>query len=254
MIWRLRFGVMLLLIVAGAAQAAAPSGPDFAVPGVPYRAPYVPQADDQVLQEVPAASDPAMKRIAALRAKLNADPRNLRTADSLARAYIDFSRELGDAHYAGYAEAVIAPWMAMTTPPVAAMVVQATILQYRHKFERARKLLEKALGREPQNAQAWLTLATIDMVQGDYAAADKDCVETGRAGGLILGIACSGNLRLYVGHARQSIVLLQQIDGDAPKYPATFKAWVQGLLAECFERLGEWKNAERHFRKALAYT
>ena len=48
-----------------------------------------------------------------------AHPKDVRVADRLARTYIDFGRRIGDAHYAGYAEAVIAPWMAQPAPPVA---------------------------------------------------------------------------------------------------------------------------------------
>jgi len=39
-----------------------------------------------------------------------------------------------------------------------------------HQFDQARALLQKALQSDPQNAQAWLILATLDMVQGDYQA------------------------------------------------------------------------------------
>jgi len=133
-------------------------------------------------------------------------------------------------------------------------VLQATILQFRHQFPDARSLLQQALKQDPRNAQAWLTLATLDMVQGDYAAAKDDCGQVARDGGFVLGIACTGNLRSYLGQAQQSMALLTQIEGDAPNLSAPFKAWVQGLLAESAERLGDWPRAEAHYRKALGYT
>ena len=179
---------------------------------------------------------------------------NLSAAASLARAYIDFGRRVGDAHYAGYAEAVIAPWMAQTRPPASVSVLQATILQYRHLFVEARALLNKALSQEPNNAQAWVTLSTLDMVQGDYDTARADCAQVARHAGYVLGLACSGNLRSYLGQAKQSVALLTQIASDAPELSPSFKAWVQGLLAESAERLGDWSQAEVHYRKALAYT
>ena len=125
------------------------------------------------MQQVPSASNPKVREIEALRTKLAADPNDLRKAEALAKAYFGFGRELGDAHYAGYAEAVIAPWMAQQPPPPTVLVVQATILQYRHQFPEARELLKKALHRDTRNAQAWLTLATLDMVQGDYPTANS---------------------------------------------------------------------------------
>ena len=86
-----------------------------------------------------------MRNLSALRAALDAHPQDVRAAAALARAYIDFGRQLGDAHYAGYAEAVIAPWMAAAEPPAAVLVLQATILQFRHEFDDARALLVRAL-------------------------------------------------------------------------------------------------------------
>jgi tetratricopeptide (TPR) repeat protein len=245
---------LLLLLSLGVCQAAGPASPDPQLPSAPYRAPYVPTRDDDVLEQVPPTTDPAVRSMAALRAQQVADPRNRKLSETLARAYIDFGRRVGDARYAGYAEAVIAPWMATPAPSADALVLQATILQFRHQFADARRLLTLALKREPRNAQAWLTLATLDNVQGEYAAAAKDCVQAGQYGGLIINLACNGSLRSRLGQARQSLALLGQLDGDIPGATPEFKAWVQGLLAESDERLGDWPGAEAHYRKALTYT
>jgi tetratricopeptide (TPR) repeat protein len=243
----------LMLILGGVGTVSAAPSADV-TPMAPYRAPFAPASDREVLQQVPAASDPKVREMAALRRKLDAAPSDLRAAADLARAYIDFGRQIGDAHYAGYAEAVIAPWMAKPQPSSVALVLQATILQFRHQFSDARDLLKRALKDEPHNAQAWLTLATLDMVQGDYPQAAEDCQAAARTGGFALGLACSGNRLSYVGKAEQSVALLTQIEGDAPSLSDPFKAWVQGLLAESAERLGDWTAAETHYRKALRYT
>jgi hypothetical protein len=73
---------------------------------------------------------------------------------------------------------------------------------------------------------------------------------TGSAG-LELGLACSANLRSYTGRARQSLALLEQVEGAGEKVSLGYQAWVQGLLAESAERLGEWPLAEAHYRRAL---
>ena len=232
----------------------APAAVPLAALPPPYRPPYVPTSDSDVLQQVPADSDPAVRDMTLLRHALERDPTSLPAADRLARAYIDFGRQLGDAHYAGYAEAVLAPWLAKAPTPPLALVDEATILQYRHQFSEARAQLKQALAQGASNAQAWLTLATIDMVQGDYSSAVHDCSQVAASGGPVLGIACTGNLRSYLGQAQQSLVILTQIAGDAPSLTLPFKAWVQGLLAETAERLGDWTQAEDHYRKALALT
>jgi Tfp pilus assembly protein PilF len=186
-----------------------------------------------------------------LRVQLDAAPQSLDAAIRLADAYVDYGRQIGDAHFAGYAEAVIAPWLATRQPPAQALLTEATVLQYRHQFSEARALLQRTLGADPSNAQAWLTLATLDMVQGDHRTAGKDCVQVMATGGLSLGMACAGELRSYLGQARQGLAILQQLESAGGKVPVSYQAWVQGLLAETAERLGDWPLAETHYRHAL---
>jgi Tfp pilus assembly protein PilF len=221
-------------------------------PAPPYRAPFTPTADDAVLQEVPSVADPAVRQMRVLRAELDADAGSLVIAQQLSQAYIDYGRQIGDAHYAGYAEAVLTPWLLQASPPAAVSVEYATILQYRHQFAESRRELKRAFDTDPHNTQAWLTLATLDMVQGDYATASRDCSHLAANGGYILGVACTANLRSYLGQAQQSLQLLDQIDGQAGGLPAGFRSWLQGMLAESAERLGNWTQAETHYRKALA--
>jgi tetratricopeptide (TPR) repeat protein len=225
-----------------------------AAPQAPYRAPFVPADDAEVLQEVPAAADPAVREMHTLRAALDADHGNLSLAEKLSQAYIDFGRRIGDAHYVGYAEAVLSPWLARAVPPPNVLVHYATILQYRHQFADARIELKRALLAEPHHTQAWLSLATLDMVQGDYDTAGHDCSQVATGGGYSLAIACIGNLRSYIGQAQQSLTLLKQLDRGGQALPAALSAWIQGLLAESNERLGDWAEAETHYRKALSFA
>jgi tetratricopeptide (TPR) repeat protein len=189
-----------------------------------------------------------------LRAKLDADGPNLQLAQELSQTYIDFGRQIGDAHYVGYAEAVLGPWLAQASPSAGVLVQYATILQYRHQFAEARQQLKKALGADPHSTQAWLTLANLDMVQGDYDTAGRDCSQVAANNGYTLAIACAGNLRSYVGAAEQSLALLKQVDRGSRPLPPALSAWVQGLLAETSERLGDWRGAETYYRRALALT
>jgi len=228
---------------APAANPATAAAPD------PVRAPFTPAADAEVLQEVPSAADPAVSAMRTLRAKFDAEPHSLDRAIELANAYIDYSRQIGDAHYAGYAEAVIAPWRKRPVPPASVLLTEATILQYRHQFAVARDLLQQTLQLEPHNGQAWLTLATLDMVQGDYPRVSKECAAVTNDAFLVTGLACLGILRSYTGHAEQGLVLLNQ--AQAPSAAPGYQAWVHGLLAESAERLGRWPLAESQYRAAL---
>jgi tetratricopeptide (TPR) repeat protein len=186
-----------------------------------------------------------------LRAKLDAAPRDLDAAIQLANSYIDYSRQIGDAHYAGYAEAVIAPWTVLAAPPASVLLTQATILQYRHQFDAARALLQTTLRLDARQPQAWLTLATLDMVQGRYEAARKDCAQVMNTSGLELGSACLGNLLSYTGQARQGLALLRQSEVSGGRASVAYQAWIEGLIAEAAEHLGDWPLAEAHYRSAL---
>ena len=222
-----------------------------AVPATPFAAPYIPLNESDILQDVPSTTDPAVLRMQTRRAAFDAAPRDLHVAEQLADAYIDYSRQVGDAHYAGYAEAVIAPWVEAAAPPAAALITQATILQYRHQFSDARRVLNKAFALEPRNAQAWLILATLDMVQGDYPATDRDCAQVANNAGIETGLACFGSLRSYTGKAHQGLALLAQADTAVKRGSAGYRAWIEGLIAESAERLGDWPTAESHYLNAL---
>src|ERR1700679_3444120 len=112
---RMWMTAIALLLWAGVAPAgsALPGGavpppalpPAAATLPAPYRAPYLPASEGERLQEVPAAADPKVLEMRSLRAKLATAPRDLDAAVRLANSYIDYSRQIGDAHYAGYAEA-----------------------------------------------------------------------------------------------------------------------------------------------------
>lgn len=243
--WRsLAFLSLLVPILAGGAGVAS-------APPAPFRAPYIPATDQQILQDVPSIADPAVLAMQSLRTALDTNPKDFEAAKNLANAYVDYSRQVGDAHYAGYAEAVIAPWVAKQAPPAGALVTQATILQYRHQFPEARVLLQRALTIDGRNAQAWLTLATLDMVQGYYEAAAKDCARVSNHAGVETGLGCFGSLRSYTGQARQSLLLLHQAEMSTARAPPSYRAWIQGLLAESAERLGDWPMAEGFYRSAL---
>lgn len=232
---------LILIVTAGKAES-------------PQRDPYIPANAQVVLQRVPKTSDPRVRRFDQLRATLTNKPHLKSDALKLARAYIDYGRSTGDARYLGRALAVIEPWLRKTPQPLDIRLVRATILQSRHHFRAARDELASILKRDPGNAQAWLTLATVDMVQGDYAAANQSCVKLAASGGDFMGIMCGAQLRSLTGQTQQAYRLFGLIEHSGPKVPLDVKAYVQGLMADTAQRLGNAAQAEAHFRKALQLT
>jgi len=207
-----------------------------------------------VLERLPGRLDPTRRELERLRTGLAADPGNLARAGALARRYIEQARRDGDPRYLGYAEAALKPWwgQARAQAPAEVLVLRATLAQSTHSFADALADLDEVVRREPDNAQAWLTRATILQVTGDHAGAQASCARLfGRAPDLVLQtcLAAVGSLN---GRARASYEGLARTFAARADAPAPLRAWSATLLGEMAERLGEYKQAEQHFRAALA--
>lgn len=218
------------------------------------KAPWVPANDSVVLQQVPQTTDPRVRKFDALRAQLRKNPHDMDAAIKLAHAYIDYGRSTGDARFIGRAMAVIEPWLKSSPAPIPVALLHATIKQNRHHFKAARAELKRIVERAPDNAQAWLTLATVAMVQGDLDVANRACVKLASSGGNFMGTVCTASLRALNGHNAQAMALLQLVEDPGPKAPADIKSWVQGLMADVAVRMGDAKLAEKHFKQALQWT
>lgn len=231
--------IPLLLAVLACAGAAA--------------APYIPASGQQVLERLPGRFNPAQRELGRLRAELAANPADLERAAALARRYIEQARRDGDPRYLGYAQAALAPWWKQprAQAPAEVLVLRATLVQSNHAFDEALADLDEVVRRDPGNAQAWLTRATIQLVTGDHAGARASCARLfGRAPELVLQtcLASSGSVG---SQARASYRQLERTLAARPDSPAPLRAWSLTLLAEMAERLGDHAAAETHFQAAL---
>ena len=239
----LRFFLFLLLLL-----------PITLVAQTPRDAPYIPATDSVVLQLVPPRTDPRVRQFDQLRSDLSAHPQDAAKAVLLAIAYVDYGRSTGDARYLGRAMAVIQPFMATPSPPVSVMLVHATIQQSRHFFQASRDELTQILKRDPGNVQALLTLATVAMVQGDHALANKLCVDLTNDAGNFMGMICNASLRSLSGQGAQANALFSYVEDPGPKAPPAISAWIEGLMADNAARMGLADQADAHFKKALQQT
>jgi Tfp pilus assembly protein PilF len=213
--------------------------------------PYVPPRDDIVLQTVASISDPRVRAFATLRTALNQNPNDVPRAVKLSEAYLDYGRDTGDARYLGRAEAVIAPWLARSPAPIPALLVHATILQSRHYFAEARAQLHGILERDNDNAQAWLTLATVAQVQGDMRAARLACAHLLNSSDPLMPGACLSSLNAVTGNADNAYRVLTALWPQARAEPVAVQSWIQGILADTAKYLGDEVAADRHFQLAL---
>ena len=124
--------------------------------------PFEPTSDAEVLAYVPAgATHTSLPQRAQAAARLD-------VALPLAQFYISQARSTGDLRFLGYAQSLLTPWTQRPAPDPQALVLMATVLQSRHDFRTALDDLDIALRARPEDAQAWLTRASVLRVMGRY--------------------------------------------------------------------------------------
>lgn len=211
---------LALLVCAALAQAA----------------PITPVHDDVLIEQLPAVA----------RGRGGQDPV---AAVPEATALMATARREGDPRLAGRALARLARWQHDAQAPVAAQLVLADAEQYLHRFEAATKRLQAVVQREPRQAQAWLMLATLQRVQGRYAASDQACRSLEALQAQPYASACVAEnlaLRGQFVTARSRLHHLLGTTADA-----TTRAWLFTTLAELEQRAGRPAAAERAWRQSL---
>ncbi|TFW16142.1 hypothetical protein [Duganella callida] len=213
--------------------------------------PYIPASGQQVIETLPRRGDPLQQELRRLRAQLQAQPGDLTLASDIARRYIKLARSETDPRYLGYAQAALAPWWALRAPPPQVRLLRATLLQSTHQFTPAIADLKAVLADDPKNPQAWLTLATIQTVQGDYAGATTSCAHVSSLSIELVTVSCIAGVGAATGRAAASEQLLDLTLERSPNAPEELRVWASTTLAEIAQRLGESTLAEQRYRRAL---
>lgn len=137
--------------------------------------PYVPASTQQVLLVVPAADDPRVQALRALRQQAQAEPADLELAGEYALAAMELAEATADPRYSGYAQAALANWWEVPAPPPVVRLLRARLALGRHQHELARIDLDALLTQQPQHAQARLARAQVHTIAGRYGEALLDC-------------------------------------------------------------------------------
>lgn len=223
-----------------------------AVAPAAFAAPYVPASGDQVIERLPSRGDPRQQELQRLRADLSATPNDPAKAAVLARRYVEVGRTDGDPRYFGYAQAALAPWWHLPDPPTEVRILRATLLQGRHQFDEALQDLDAVLRTDSRDAQAWLTRATIEQVQAEYAKAKASCSRLQALAPELVTVTCMANAASLSGQAEKVYPLLESTLKRHADADPGIRSWAMTLLAEMAVRLGNAGAAETHFRGALA--
>jgi Tfp pilus assembly protein PilF len=221
-------------IIVAAAMAAAACG---------TAETRIPERDDVVLARVAPG------------ARAGARPETLGEAVAQARRYIRLSRETWDPRYLGWAQASLAAWWDLPSPPQQVLVLRATIRQSNHEFEAALVDLDRAVAMEPEDAQAWLTRAVVQGVRGDVAGARESCERLRGIDGVraLVIEACVAGIAQTGGGAREAEArLAETLAADRGRSGEGVRAWALSILGDLAAHRGDRAEAERRMRQALA--
>lgn len=212
-------------------------------------APYRPKDDDEVLERLARPTDPKVRE---LRRTLVQNPTDRDAALELARTYLRLGRTQADPRYEGYAQAVLDRWWPRDELPPAVLLVRATLRQRRHDFEGALEDVTRALQQQPRSAQGWLLQAVILQVRGDHERALRSCLPLLKLADRLLAATCIASTRALQGHAETSYRRLSRTLASAAASSEAARQWATTVLAEIATALGHDRQAERHYRLALA--
>jgi hypothetical protein len=204
----------------------------------------VPASDDAVLASLPAGAhhtDLAARRLATARVDV---------ALPLATFYLQQARQSGDLRYLGYADAVLAPWVAHDPPVPEALVLRATVQQSRHEFSAALDTLALVLRARPGEPQALLTEAVILRVQARYPESSAACERFAAHVNSDLGAVCVQSVRALNGSLPAAYATLSALSTQG-WLPAE-RSWLYGELGEMAMRLGRGADAASWFERDLA--
>lgn len=167
----------------------------------------------------------------------------------LAQRFIEQSRQEGDPRGLGYAQGVLSPWWTLEQPPLAVLLMRATIRQSRHDFNGALADLKILLEQAPDDAQAWLTQATVLRVLGRYPEAAQSCGQLQRLASPFVSELCRLAVAGLNGELAASYTAMRTLAGHTQ--PPGLQAWWQSELADMAERLNQPAEAEAHYQNGL---
>lgn len=219
-------------------------------------APFVPDSGSEVLEKLPRRADASDAALRRQRSQLAAAPLDTAVAAAIAQRYIELGRASSDPRYFGYAQAALAPWWDAASPPVQVLLLRATLLQSGHRFEEAIRDLGVVTRADPGNAQAWLTLSTVQVVRGDYDGAVRSCGRLSSLASQLASATCLANARAASGQlaASERLLALSFSRADAGSAETGLRTWTLTLLGELASRRGDVAGAEARFRQALSLS
>ncbi len=225
----------------------------FCSPG--FAAAYVPDNDSIVLERLPAAARAADSLFAA-GTSAHVETTDPTSAVAAARKFVEIGQLYSDPRAYGYAQAALGPWWTKTPAPDDVLLMRARILQFRHQFSDALRLIETALQHDQFNPDAWLMLASIEQVRGNVPASRSACLKLIPMADPLIGAACVAGTVAMTSRAKEGDALLDNALHQPTATSPAERAWAWTILAELRDRTSTdddgFARAETAYKAALA--
>lgn len=197
-------------------------------------------ADDAILLELPEIPSD------------RSAPASASTLADHIQSLLQEARANGDPRFLGYAMKQLENW------PESAMnsrllVLRATLSQSLHQFDKARADLLRVRQGKPSAVdfrQATLTLANMELVQGNYPAARQACHELQQQYHDLIAENCLAQVLARTGQASLAYQRLSLMLQRMPEIDMGTRSWTQGSLGEIAAQLGK-DVAIEHWYQAL---
>lgn len=213
--------------------------------------PYHPDHDDVVLEKLAQGLLTQRGELNALRDQLKKAPNDHLLAVKLAGRYMELGGREGDPRLFGYARAALRPWWEAPHPPTEVLRIRAKLLEKEHAYGEALLDTRAILAKQPQDVQAWINLANLLRVQGNYAEAESACESLAGFAGNDLAVYARAPLWGVTGRAKEAQAALAALLPKASENGDSAVRWILTVQAELAQAEGNWSLAEEKFKEAL---
>ncbi len=240
---RLRASVAVFALASGVVIDLSSSRADAAVTA------YRPSDPSQVVLRL--GDSDGETALARLRAESLANPNDDNALTRYVQALLAMGEKTGNERFYGFAE------RAVDTAPEAVRLrvarLHAQLLQHRHDFRAAEKILNEILVRDPRDVEARLMRAQVQLHLHEPEKAERDCSKLLLDVDLLTGTTCAAQARAAMSAdlaaVERAYALVTALLTTATGFSST-RSWSAGVAAELAARLRNDGAAERWYRTA----
>ena len=206
---------------------------------------YRPEPSQVVLQ---LGASSAESQLAQLRAASVVAPQDRDALIRYVDALVATGARSGNERYYGYAEQVLQGARAAADPAVA--IRRAKLLQHKHEFTEAERVLGEILKTDGRDREARLMRAQVRLHLHEPQQALADCTALMPLVDLLTSTTCIAQARAASGDLQRAQTLLLRVM-DYQRGDDATRSWSAGVAGEFATRLGDADTAGRFYREAF---